>query len=129
MINSRNFSYEQKAFIEAKALLSTTKEFMQKEIEAKAEELGINPWSTDGKEVEKYVDIEMEVEMRYNYDEVKENYNKAFWNLLHWTMEEVRKWSPAKAEELAPLIDPDNKLFVVTRQEKIADTLLSFNPS
>ena len=121
----RNFSQEQKTFIEVKALLSTTKEFMKKEIDTRTKEPGINPWSTDGREVEKYVDIEMEVEKRYNYDKVRDAYNKAFWELLKWAISEMKKQYPMKAKELEPLIDPDNKLFVVARQEKIADTLLS----
>jgi hypothetical protein len=121
----RNFSQEQKSFIEAKALLSTTKEFMKKEIDTMTKELGINPWSIDGREIEKYVDIEMEVEKKYNYEEIKKAYNQAFWNLLYWAISEMKKQYPIKAKELEPLIDPDNKLFVVARQEKIADTLLS----
>jgi len=117
MRNSRNFSKEQKAFIEAKALLSTTKEFMRKEIDLGIKELGINPWSIDGREIEK----------RYNYEEIKKAYNKAFWNLLYWAISEMKKQYPIKAKELEPLINPDNKLFVVARQEKIADTLLSLS--
>jgi len=39
----------------------------------------------------------------------------------------MKKQYPLKAKELETLINPDNKLFVVARQEKIADTLLSLS--
>ncbi len=40
---------------------------------------------------------------------------------------EIKKQYPIEAKELEPLINSDNKLFVVARQEKIADTLLSLS--
>jgi len=120
----RNFSNAQRVFIEAKALLNVTKETMRKEVERKARELNIDPFSKEIGEVEKYVEIEMKAEEKYKYWEVNKAYNTAFWELLKWTISELKRQYPKKAKELEPLLNPDNKLFVHTRQEEISDTLL-----
>lgn len=127
MKNLRKFSQEQRLFIEAKALLETVKGSMEREVEARVGELGINAWSTNEEEVKKCVDVEMEIEEKYHFDEIRRGYNKAFWELLRWAILEVRKKYPVKAKELRLLLDPENKMFVHTRQEKIADTLLSLS--
>jgi len=105
----RNFNNEQRTFIEAKALLNVTKETMRKEVERKARELNIAPWSKEIGEVEKYVEIEMKAEEKYKYWEVQKAYNKAFWELLKWTISELKRQYPKKAKELEPLIDPKNR--------------------
>jgi len=120
----RQFSKEQKAFIEAKALLEATEKDIKREVETRAKVLDIDPWSEDEEEIERYVGIEMEIEEKYNYETVRRTYKQAFWDLLTWGITALKKYDRKKGKELEPLLAPENKMFVWTRQEQLAVTLM-----
>ena len=120
----RQFSKEQRAFIEAKALLETIEMEIKREVETRAKVLDINPWAEDEEEIERYVGIEIEIEEKFKYEEVRRNYKQAFWDLVTWGITALKKYDSKKGKELEPLLDPENKTFVWTRQEQLADTLM-----
>jgi hypothetical protein len=121
----RNFSNEQQAFIEAKALMKATEENVSKSVKNRAKLEEIDPYSENDKEIERYVEIEMEVEDLFDYQSIRKLYREAFWKLLGSTIRKMKKWNPKKAKDLEVLLDPEHKTFVWMRHEKISSVLMS----
>lgn len=123
----RNFSDEQKAFIDAKALLETTDKAMYDSVMKRAKSEKIDPCSEDKKMIDRYIEIEMEVEDLYGYREIRDLYKDSFWKLLSWTIEKMREYDAKKAEDLEVLLKKESKVFVWGRHEKISDLCLNLN--
>jgi len=121
---ARKFSKEQRTFIEAKALLEVTQEAMNKKRKEifKSKEINENDLSKEN--IKRMVDIDMELEKVYDFNDVYKIYAEASDNVIQWTLEQVKRL-PQYQENRELLKVLDDKVTRIIHRDKLTEIAMS----
>lgn len=121
---ARKFSKEQRAFIEAKALLEATQEAMNKKRKEifKSKEINENDLSKEN--IKRMVDIDMELEKVYDFNDVYKVYAEASDNVIQWALEQVKRL-PQYQENRELLKVLDDKVTRIIHRDKLTEIAMS----
>lgn len=89
-MTKRNYSKAQEQYMMAKVVIDELREQVRHEIKVQSEALNLDPFNSE-EDLEKMVDLEMDIEEKYNYWEAREVYNQAVDELLKWAKKELTK--------------------------------------
>lgn len=121
---ARKFSKEQRTFIEAKALLEVTQEAMNKKRKEifKSKEINENDLSKEN--IKRMVDIDMELEKVYDFNDVYKVYAEASDNVIQWALEQVKRLPQYQENrELLKLLD--DKVTRIIHRDKLTEIAMS----
>ena len=121
---ARKFSKEQRTFIEAKALLEVTQEAMNKKRKEifKSKEINENDLSKEN--IKRMVDIDMELEKVYDFNDVYKIYAEASDNVIQWALEQVKRL-PQYQENRELLKVLDDKVTRIIHRDKLTEIAMS----
>lgn len=121
---ARKFSKEQRTFIEAKALLEVTQEAMNKKRKEifKSKEINENDLSKEN--IKRMVDIDMELEKVYDFNDVYKVYAEASDNVIQWALEQVKRL-PQYQENRELLKVLDGKVTRIIHRDKLTEIAIS----
>jgi len=121
---ARKFSKEQRTFIEAKALLEVTQEAMNKKRKEifKSKEINENDLSKEN--IKRMVDIDMELEKVYDFNDVYKVYAEASDNVIQWALEQVKRL-PQYQENRELLKVLDDKVTRIIHRDKLTEIAMS----
>ena len=124
MKTARKFSKEQRTFIEAKALLEVTQEAMNKKRKEifKSKEINENDLSKEN--IKRMVDIDMELEKIYDFNDVYKVYAEASDNVIQWALEQVKRL-PQYQENRELLKVLDDKVTRIIHRDKLTEIAMS----
>ena len=124
MKTARKFSKEQRTFIEAKALLEVTQEAMNKKRKEIFKSKGINENDFSKENIERMVDVDMELEEIYDFDRIYKLYTEASDRLIQWALEQV-KHLPQYQENKELLKILDDKTTRIIHRDKLTEIAMN----
>ena len=121
---ARKFPKEQRTFIEAKTLLEVTQEAMNKKKKEIFKSKEINENDLGKENIKRMVDIDMELEEAYGFNDMYKLYTEVSNNLIQWALEQV-KHLPQYQENKELLKILDDKTTRIIHRDKLTEIAMS----